>query len=384
MPDERTGAGTAGDDTPPGADGWPAERDGYPGAGPHRSDVDAASQEAASEPVRGSDVRPPIIDRGSTRAVDLPSAGPGTEDGAGRFVPAAPVLPPQPGWAPQRTVRARESESGAAIGSDLPRFESPPLVPPVPSGADDGLPVIGEHEPTEEERAAAEAEASARKRQRTKTLVREVVETVLLALLVFLAVRASFQNFKVEGNSMFPTLDDGEFLIVNKLVYSEVDVDKLSRFIPFLDAGDNPRRWVFHGPERGDIVVLQDPRDPSVDLIKRVIGLPGDQFEIIQGKVFINGFLLEEPYIKSPWRGSLPETTIPPGEYFVMGDNRDNSQDSRSLGLVPKDLIIGKALLAYWPLSDFGTAPNESPTVTGKSVMDVYGASPPRAVAGTR
>lgn len=364
MPDERTGAETVGDDVPPGADGWPQARD----------------DQQAYEP------QPSAFDGRSPAGSDELEATPSADAGDERFVSAAPippVLPAQPGWAPQRTVEVAESDAEPVIGVDLPRFESPSFAPGQ-AGTSDGLPLVEEHELTEEERAAAEAEAAARRRQRTKTLVREVVETVLLALLVFLAVRASFQNFKVEGNSMFPTLDDGEFLIVNKLVYSEVDVDKLSRFIPFLDAGDNPKRWVFHGPERGDIIVLQDPRDPSIDLIKRVIGLPGDRFEIIQGKVFINGFLLEEPYIKSPWRGSLPETTIPPGEYFVMGDNRDNSQDSRSLGLVPKDLIIGKALLAYWPLSDFGVAPNGSPSVTEKTVMDIYGASPPRAVAGTR
>jgi signal peptidase I len=106
-------------------------------------------------------------------------------------------------------------------------------------------------------------------------LARELVETGLLALLVFLAVRASFQNFKVDGTSMMPTLDDGQFLIVNKIVYSQVNVGKLSNFLPFLNPGDQPERNVFHGPERGDIVVLVDPRKPDTDLIKRIIALPG-------------------------------------------------------------------------------------------------------------
>jgi len=201
---------------------------------------------------------------------------------------------------------------------------------------------------------------------RGRTLVRELVETGLLAILVFLAVRASFQNFKVDGNSMFPTLEDGQFLIVNKLVYSEVDVEKLSRFLPFLDAGDSPTRHVFHGAERGDIVVLQDPRKPETDLIKRVIGLPGETIEIVEGRVYINDYLLEEPYIKSPWHNSNPKVLIPQDQYFVMGDNRDNSLDSRSqqVGLVPKELIIGKAMLSYWPASAFGLAPNGSPKLT--------------------
>jgi signal peptidase I len=200
---------------------------------------------------------------------------------------------------------------------------------------------------------------------RTKTWIRELVETGLLALLVFLSVRASFQNFKVEGSSMHPTLEDGQFLIVNKLVYAEVDMDKLGSFVPFVKAGDDPKRNIFHGPERGDIIVLKDPRNPSTDLIKRVIGLPGESIEIVDGKVYINDRLLEEPYIEAAWHDSKPKITIPPGEYFVMGDNRDNSLDSRSsqVGLVPEDLIIGKAMISYWPSSKFGLAENEEGTL---------------------
>jgi signal peptidase I len=203
--------------------------------------------------------------------------------------------------------------------------------------------------------------ATVRPGSKTKTWIRELVETGLLALLVFLSVRASFQNFKVDGSSMYPTLEDGQFLIVNKLVYSEVDVEKLGKFIPFIEAGEDPKRNVFHGPQRGDIVVLQDPRKPETDLIKRVIGLPGETVEIVGGKVYINDLQLEEPYITSPWNDTKPKILIPDGEYYVLGDNRDNSLDSRSsqVGLVPKDLIIGKAMLSYWPRDKFGLAPNE-------------------------
>ena len=198
--------------------------------------------------------------------------------------------------------------------------------------------------------------------RRTKMWVRELVETGLLALLVFLSVRASFQNFKVDGSSMAPTLEDGQFLIVNKLVYSEVDLDKLGDFVPVVDGGDDPTRDVFHGPERGDIIVLKDPRDPATDLIKRVIGLPGETIEIVDGKVYINDLLLDEPYITSAWSDTKPKVVIPADQYFVMGDNRENSLDSRSVqvGLVPRDLIIGKAMLSYWPRDKFGLAPNES------------------------
>lgn len=207
---------------------------------------------------------------------------------------------------------------------------------------------------------------SASRNRKTRTLVRELVETGLLALLVFLAVRASFQNFKVDGNSMYPTLENGQFLIVNKLVYSEVDMERLSSFLPFVDAGDEPSQHVFHGPERGDIVVLHDPSNPQVDLIKRVIGLPGDKLEILDGRVYIDDYLLEEPYIVQDWHDDRPAVLIPDGHYFVMGDNRDNSKDSRSsaIGFVPEELVIGRAELSYWPLSEFGLAPNGDPTIS--------------------
>lgn len=244
---------------------------------------------------------------------------------------------------------------------------------PVPVGS--AVPVWGDDQP--------EPVVLRSHQPRARTIIREVVETALLALLVFLAVKASFQNFKVDGSSMFPTLENGEFLIVNKLVYSEVDVEKLSRFLPFLDAGDTPERWVFHGPERGEIIVLQRPTQPETDLIKRVIGLPGETVEIINGQVFINGQYLEEPYIKQPWHYTGPKVVIPEGHYFVMGDNRDNSLDSRSgtVGTVPKDNIIGKALITYWPSKKIGLAPNGSPKLTDKPSASTTSGQPPAAAA---
>ena len=253
------------------------------------------------------------------------------------------------GWAPQQEVEetlARNQRPFNFGGIDGDAFAPPSWA-------------VDEMEPDE-------VPASARRGHRTRTWIREIVETGLLAFLVFLSVRASFQNFKVEGSSMYPTLEDGQFLIVNKLVYSEVDLDKLGKFVPFVDGGNDPERNVFHGPERGDIVVLIDPRNPETDLIKRVIGLPGETVEIVDGKVYINDRLLEEPYIKSEWHDTRPKITVPPDEYFVMGDNRDNSLDSRNsqVSTVPKDLIIGKAMLSYWPSSKFGFAPNASPDLT--------------------
>jgi len=216
--------------------------------------------------------------------------------------------------------------------------------------------------PPDDPRDAATAKAGTP----AKTVIREIVETLLLALLVFLAVRASFQNFKVDGESMMPTLHNGQFMIVNKIEFAQVDAGQLSRFIPFLNASPHEKRSVFHGPSRGDIVVLVNPQEPSIDLVKRVIGLPGETLQIVDGHVYINNHLLIEPYIKHPWGGSTPKITIPDGQYFVMGDNRTNSLDSRSpqVGLIPRDLVIGKAMLTYWPLSRFGLPGNASPKLS--------------------
>ena len=272
-----------------------------------------------------------------------------------------------------------QGDGDVDIGSDAGLAPPSPATAPPPLG--DGASSLGDSSLYSSDPAGAafpmfagdadqnvEATVLRSRRRQGRTVARELVETLLLALLVFLAVRASFQNFKVDGHSMDPTLQHGEFLIVNKLVYSEVDIEKLERFLPFLDAGDSPTRYVFHGPERGDIIVLRDPRQPEVDLIKRVIGLPGETVEIVDGHVFINGRLLEEPYIEQPWNYTGAKVQIGADEYYVMGDNRENSKDSRTVGNIPKDLIIGKAMLTYWPASEFGLAPNEAPTITSETV----------------
>ena len=263
-------------------------------------------------------------------------------------VPDEPAAPPQ-APAPPAVDAEWDSYRPPVAGPDaapLPPNEPPPWVTLDGDGNGDDV----------------SAKASQAKRQ-GRALVREVVETGLLALLVFLAVRASFQNYRVHGHSMDPTLEDGEFLLVNRLEYSQVDVGSLARFIPFLDESSE-KKDVFHGPERGDIVILEDPRNPSGDrLVKRVIGLPGEKFEIVDGVAYVNGRQLHEPYIKTPWTGSTRAIVIPAGEYFVMGDNRNNSDDSRFLGLIPRQLIIGKAMVSFWPTEKFGLAPNESPTL---------------------
>jgi signal peptidase I len=160
-------------------------------------------------------------------------------------------------------------------------------------------------------------------------LAREIVETVALTILIFLAIHFTVQNYQISGPSMENTLHSGQFVLVNKLAY------------------------LFHAPERGDVVVLQEPDVPSRDLIKRIIGLPGDTIKLDGTNVWINGVLLNEPYITQKSNPGAETMKIPANDYFVMGDNRPISEDSRYFGFVPRDFIIGKAILVYWPLSQW-------------------------------
>ncbi len=189
-------------------------------------------------------------------------------------------------------------------------------------------------------------------------LLREVAETVILAVLIFLFVRAVVQNFQVEGQSMQPTLQNGWYLLVNKAIYFEINLDTVHKFLPFVDPGDDPTRYIFRGPQRGDVIVFRDPNvadgAPERDFIKRVIGEPGDVVEIRDQTVFVNGRPLDEPYILEKPSYTCPPRLVPPGHYFVLGDNRNASSDSSSWGPVPKENIIGMAWLSYWPFDIFG------------------------------
>lgn len=152
-----------------------------------------------------------------------------------------------------------------------------------------------------------------------------VAGAVVLALLImFFVARA----FTVDGPSMQPTLHTGERLLIDKITYR------------------------FREPARGDIVVFRYPADPSSYFIKRVIGVPGDHIQIAQGRVYVNGQLLEEEYVSSPTVARFRSDVVPEGHYFVLGDNRRNSQDSRSpaVGHVPRANIVGRAILRYWPI----------------------------------
>ncbi len=154
------------------------------------------------------------------------------------------------------------------------------------------------------------------KRSGPLRFVIDLVETVALSIILFLVINAVSARIRVDGFSMEPTLQSGEFVVVNKLAYR------------------------FAEPARGDVVVFHFPRNPDQEYIKRVIGLPGDRISVADGTVFINGFPLDEPYVKSP-PAYENEWVVSESGLFVLGDNRNNSSDSHNWGEVPLELIVG-------------------------------------------
>lgn len=167
-----------------------------------------------------------------------------------------------------------------------------------------------------------------------RSWLQDTLETILLAVILFFVINALTGRYQVHGQSMEPSLHDGQFLIASKVTY-----------------------WL-HPPERGDVVVLDPPSgDSPVPYIKRVIGLPGDLVEVRDQRVWVNGIALNEPYIAAPpnYPGNW---VVAEGEYFVLGDNRNNSSDSHSWGLLAEDRVIGKAFFSYWPPEYWGKIPH--------------------------
>jgi len=175
----------------------------------------------------------------------------------------------------------------------------------------------------------------------------ETVEVLALALLMFLLVRSVAQNFVVDGGSMEPTFHNGEMLIVNKLAYRNFNLS----WLPFVDDDE----WrPFGAPEAGDVVVFKFPQDQTRDFIKRVIAIPGQSVEVRGGKVYIDGIQQNEPYLDQAPTYDYGPVSVPEGQIFVLGDNRNNSYDSHSWGLLDQSLLIGRAEFRYWPLGRVG------------------------------
>ncbi|MHB8575647.1 MAG: signal peptidase I [Dehalococcoidia bacterium] len=260
-----------------------------------------------------------------------------------------------------------DSYRAAATGAEV---DERPLLRD--GGLDGGA---GEPPPLPPHATAIEEEPAPVERRRSGAgLLREILETVILAAIIFLAVRAVVQNFKVEGSSMVPSFVDGEYMLVNKAIYTRIDLRTVHKFLPFVSAGANPEHYILHGPQHGDVIVFHPP--PAAggdkrDFIKRVIGVPGDTIDFRDSHVVVNGQLLVEPYITAPTtcQGQFCHVVLGKDQLFVMGDNRTNSSDSRFWGPVAADKIIGKALLIYWcggttcksHTDKVGLAPNHQP-----------------------
>lgn len=164
-----------------------------------------------------------------------------------------------------------------------------------------------------------------------KSAWREIIETIVVAVVLALLIRAFVvEAFYIPSSSMVPTLEPGDRILVLKFYYHFTD------------------------PKSGDIVVFRFPLDPSKDLIKRIVAVEGDTVRIENGYVYVNGKRIEEPYIVNRDSYNMPLVTVPKGYYFVLGDNRSNSEDSRYWGFLPRGNIKGKAVIRYWPPSRIG------------------------------
>jgi signal peptidase I len=179
---------------------------------------------------------------------------------------------------------------------------------------------------------------------RQKSFFRDTLEIVFLALALYLVIQYAVQTVHVLGSSMYSTLHDNDLLVASKISYK------------------------LHPPQRGDIIIFKPPNDDVRDFIKRVIAVPGDRLRIDHGTVYINGQVLQEPYLPERWtyNNSWPATgqdyLLPPDHYFVMGDNRNHSSDSRVFGPIDISSILGKAEVRIWPLQQAGLL-NTHPTL---------------------
>lgn len=186
-------------------------------------------------------------------------------------------------------------------------------------------------------------------------VVREILEALMLAIVVFILIQASAQNFRVEGSSMAPTLQGQQYLLVNKLIYFKFETERLTRIVPFWEVDNSTVSRPFRSPKLGEIIVFRFPGEPRRDFVKRVIGLPGDEVAIVEGRVIVNGTVYSEPYLNEAFAYNMAPLRMNEREYFVMGDNRAHSNDSRNWGPVPEENVVGKVWLIYWPFSQVGT-----------------------------
>jgi signal peptidase I len=173
-----------------------------------------------------------------------------------------------------------------------------------------------------------------------KSVIREVLETVILTVIIFFLIQTVVRNFRVVGTSMEPNLHDSQYLIVDKISYRLKE------------------------PQRGDVIVFEPPSRPGEDYVKRVIGVSGDLVEIAKGQVYINNEPIDEPYVVYAGSYSMSPRRVGVGELFVLGDNRNSSSDSHNWGMLSQDKVVGKAWISYWPPSQWGVIPRDAPAAS--------------------
>lgn len=167
-------------------------------------------------------------------------------------------------------------------------------------------------------------------RMRHRNITREIIETIVLAAVIFFAMRFVLQSYFVQDVGMQPNINVGSDVLVNKTAY------------------------LFHAPQRGDVIVFHYPFNTSKNLIRRIIGVPGDTIKTDDTHIWVNNVLLNEPYVSKSANPQANQWKVPVNSYFVLSDNRPDSDDSRTWGIVPKNFIIGKAVMIYWPTKTWG------------------------------
>lgn len=193
-----------------------------------------------------------------------------------------------------------------------------------------------------------------------QAFILEIIKPTILAMLLFSAIKVIIGTDYIEGASMRPTLKQGNYVLVNKLAYLHIPISGGSAHTDAKEISPSPSNiFPFDPPNRGEVIVFKSPSDISKNFVKRVIGVPGDTVEIHGGRVFVNGAQLDEPYIKDTERiaDNMPPFKVPAKEFFVLGDNRRASSDSRQWGAVPLENVRGRVWIRYWPFSDIRVLP---------------------------
>lgn len=213
--------------------------------------------------------------------------------------------------------------------------------------------------PTPGTEAAADAPVPQAESGRKRSYLRELIETVILVIVIYFGIHSLILPYQVDGSSMVPNLHNSERLFVSRTSYVHFDVNALWNLLPGEHRASGNDVYPFGRPNRGDIVVLNPPYPSPNPYIKRVIGLPGETISFHDGSVYIDGKQLDEPYIAAGvltecGRGQWCDVTVPADSVFVLGDNREDSTDSRVFGPIKDEAIIGKAVFANWPLSIVG------------------------------